>query len=67
MDTQEQKIIDRERKRILEKISPALNDFSKTGQRLIESGLFIKTGTEMIKNVGYIEGILLPGGGDSNE
>ncbi len=45
-----------ENKRIEKVIKPALNDFGKAGLVLIKHG-FLKSGNEMIENVGYIKSL----------
>ena len=45
-------------KEIETKLKPVLEDFSKTGQKMIASGKLVRTGNEMIENVGYIKTIL---------
>lgn len=44
-----------QREELLQKITPALDDFSKAANIMIEDGLLKATGQEIHENIGYIK------------
>ena len=53
------KAIKGERERIMKAMMPAFDDFDKAGQTMIQSKIFVKAGTEIIENIGYMKSVLM--------
>lgn len=58
LSQQQKEVEERIRKELRQKMKPAFDDFRKAAQTMIKSGKLVRTGTEILENVGYMESVL---------